>query len=172
VPAPLLLDALREEAAPHDAKASARRSSRLKPFPNGTAASNWSAQFSEESDLSSVVVRVAVRVVRSREALFPGRCDPPTVTSDQRSPPRARNYSLCQPTKNLHPVGRRGVTDCRFSTPSCRTMAKKDVVRMIHLGHLPDASGSPEDATGILPLACKYGVGGSRQEYAFGASDV
>jgi hypothetical protein len=55
VPAPLLLDALREEGAPRDAKASARRSSRLKPVPNRTAASNWSALFSEESDLSPLV---------------------------------------------------------------------------------------------------------------------
>jgi hypothetical protein len=54
VPALLLLDALREEAAPHDAKASTQCSSRLKPVPNRTAASNRSAQFSEESDLSSL----------------------------------------------------------------------------------------------------------------------
>ena len=41
------------------------------------------------------------------------------------------------------------MTECRFSTPICRTMAKKDAVRMIQLGHLPDANGSPKDATGI-----------------------
>jgi hypothetical protein len=43
VPALLLLDALCDEAIPYGAKASARRSSRLMPVPNGTAASKWLA---------------------------------------------------------------------------------------------------------------------------------
>ena len=41
------------------------------------------------------------------------------------------------------------MTERRISSPAYRILARRAAIRMIHLGHLPDANGSPEDATGI-----------------------
>jgi hypothetical protein len=119
-----------------------------------------------------VVGRVPVRVVRHREARFPGSSEPLTVTPYQHLPPRTRNCYLCQLTKNLHPVGRRGsdrvpVLNSQllyFGEKSCGPhdpFGSFCLTQMVH----------PSMQRVYLRVPASKGVGGTRHEYAFGASD-